>query len=72
MSYDISTSEFLDIEVIDPQSVLDRCKKEVFLLDIASAQKELVTNLKGTLVVVCTIIENLDFSLIRLVTCICL
>ena len=64
MSCDISTSEFLGVEVIDPRSVLDRRKKEVLLLGIASTQKENVTALKRTLAVVCTVVEDLAFLLI--------
>ena len=71
MSCDISASKFLGVGVIDPQSVLDRRKKEVFLLDIAGAREENVTAFKGTLAVVCTVIEDLAFSLIRSVACIC-
>ena len=71
MSYDISTSKFLGVGVIDPQSVLDRRKKKVFLLGIADAWKENVTALKRNSAVVCTIVENLAFSLIRLVAYIC-
>ena len=71
MSCDISASKFLSVEVIDPQSVLDRRKKEVFLLGIAGAQEKNVTAFKGILAVVCTVIEDLAFFLIRSVTCIC-
>ena len=58
MSCDISASEFLGVGVIDPQSMLDRHKKEVFLLSIAGAQEENVTVFKGTLAVVVTVIEE--------------
>ncbi len=71
MSCDISASEFLGVRIIDPRSVLDRLEKEVFLLGTAGAQEENVTALKGTLAVVCTVVEDLAFSLIRSVTCIC-
>ncbi len=71
MSCNISASEFLGVGVIDPRSVLDRRKKEVFLLGIAGALEKLVTAFKGTLAIVCTVVEDLAFSLIRLVTCIC-
>ncbi len=71
MSCDILTSKFLGIRVIDPQSVLDRCKKETFLLDTTDALEKPVTALKRTLAIVCTVIEDLAFFLIRLVTCIC-
>ena len=71
MSCDISTSKFLGVGVIDPQSVLDRCKKEVFLLGIAGAWEENVTAFKGTLAVVCTVVEDLAFFLIQSVACIC-
>ncbi len=64
MSCDISASEFLGVGVIDPQSVLDRREKEVFLLGTAGARKENVTALKGTLAVVCTVVEDLAFFLI--------
>ncbi len=71
MSCDISASEFLGVGVIDPRSVLNKCKKEVFLLGTAGAWEENVTALKGTLAVVCTVVEDLAFSLIRSVACIC-
>ena len=71
MSCDISASKFLGVGVIDPQSVLDRRKKEVFLLGIADARKENVTALKETLAVVCTVVEDMAFFLIRSVACIC-
>ena len=71
MSCDISASKFLGIGVIDPQSVLDRRKKEMFLSGIAGAREENVTAFKGTLAVVCTVVEDLAFSLIRSVACIC-
>ena len=72
MSCDILASKFLSVEVIDSQSRLDRCKKEVFLLGIAGARKENVTVFKKTLAIVCTVVKELAFSLIRLVACICL
>ncbi len=72
MSCDISVSEFLGIGVIDPRSVLDRREKEVFLLCTAGALEEPVTALKGTLAVVYTVVEDLAFSLIQSVACICL
>ena len=72
ISCDISASKFLGVGVIDPQSVLDRRKKEVFLLGIAGAREENVTAFKRTLAVVCTVVENLAFFLIQLVACICL
>lgn len=71
MSYDISVSKFSGVEIIDLRSVLDRRKKEVFLLGIASVWEENVMDFKKTLAVVYTVIENLTFFLIRLVTCIC-
>ena len=64
MSCDISASKFLGVRVIDPQSVLDKRKKEVFLLGTAGAREENVIALKGTLAIVCTIVEDLAFSLI--------
>ena len=64
MSCDISTSKFLGIKIIDPRSVLDRCKKEIFLLDIIDVQKENMTAFKKILAVVCTVIEDLAFLLI--------
>ena len=64
MSCDISASKFLGVEVIDLRSVLDRRKKEVFLLDIAGAREENVTAFKGTLAIVCTVVKDLAFSLI--------
>ena len=72
MSCDISASEFLGVGVINPQSVLDRREKKVFLLGIAGAWEENVTAFKGTLAVVYTVVEDLALSLIRLVACICL
>ncbi len=70
MSCDISASEFLGIGVIDPQSVLDKRKKEVFMLGTTGALEEPVTTLKGILAVVRTVVEDLAFSLIQLVVCI--
>ena len=67
MSGNISASKFLGVGVIDPQSVLDRCKKELFLLGIAGAWEENVTVFKKTLAVVGTVIKDLAFSLIQLV-----
>ncbi len=64
MSCDISASEFLGVGVIDPQSVLNRREKELFLLGTADAREEPVTALKGILTVVCTVVEDLAFSLI--------
>ena len=71
MSCDISAFKFLGVGIIDPRSVLDRRKKEVFLLGIAGAREENVTAFKRTLAVVCTVVEDLAFSLIRSVACIC-
>ena len=71
MSCNISASKFLGVGVINPRNVLDKRKKEVFLLGIAGAWEENVTAFKGTLAVVCTVIEDLAFSLIRSVACIC-
>ncbi len=71
MSYDISAYKFVDVEVIDPQSVFDRREKEMFLLGIAGTLEKPVTALKGRLAIVCIIIEDLAFSLIRSVACIC-
>ena len=70
MSCDISASKFLGVGVIDPRSVLDRRKKEVFLLGIAGAQEKNVTAFKGTLAIVCIVVEDLAFSLIQSVACI--
>ena len=64
MSFDISMSEFLGVGVIDPRSVLNRRKKELFLLGIIGAREEDVTAFKGTLAVICTDVENLAFFLI--------
>ncbi len=72
MSFNISVSKFLGVGVIDPRGILDRCKKEVFLLGTVDAQEESVTAFKGTLAIVCTVIEDLAFSLIRSIACICL
>ena len=72
MSCDISASEFLGVGVINLQSMLDRCEKEVFLLGTTGAQEENVTAVKGILAVVCTVVEDLAFFLIRSVACICL
>ena len=44
--------------------MLDKCEKEVLLFDILGAQKKLVTTLKRTLAIVCTIVEDLAFFLI--------
>ena len=71
MSCDISASKFLGVGVIDPQSVLDRREKQVFLLVTAGAREKNVIALKGTSAIVCTVIEDLAFSLIRSVACIC-
>ena len=71
MSCDISVSKFLGVGIIDLQSVLDRRKKEVFLLGIAGAREENMTAFKGTLAIVCTIVEDLAFFLIRSVAYIC-
>ena len=72
ISRDFSASEFRGVGVIVPQSLLDRREKEVLLLDTVGAREELVTALKGTLAVVRTVVEDLAFSLIRSVACICL
>ncbi len=64
MSCDISASKFLGIGVIDPRNILDRCKKEVLLLDIAGVRKKLVTAIERILAVVYAIVEALAFSLI--------
>ena len=64
ISRNVSASEFRFVGVIVPQSVLDRYEKEVLLLDIVGAQEELVTVFRETLAVVCTVIEDLAFSLI--------
>ena len=72
MSCDISTSKFLGVRVIDPRSVLDKRKKKVFLLGTAGTWEENMTAFQGTLAVVCTVIEDLAFFLIRSVACICL
>ena len=71
MSCDISASKFLGVRVINPRSMLDRREKEVFLLGIESVQEENVTAFKGILAVVCTVVEDLAFFLIRSVACIC-
>lgn len=72
MSCNIPAFKSLGIGIIDSQSILDRCKKEMFLLSIVSACKELVIALKKILAVVCIVVKDLAFSLIRLVACICL
>ena len=64
MGYDISASKFLSVKVLDPQSVLDKRQKEVFLLDTVCTWKEPVIALKKILAIVYTIIEYLDLSLI--------
>lgn len=56
MSYDISASKFLSVRVIDPWNMLNRCKKEVFLLSIVGALNELMIALKGILAVVNTVV----------------
>ncbi len=48
----------------------DRREKELLLLNIVGAYEKLVIALKGTLAAVCTVVEDLAFSLIRLVICI--
>ena len=70
ISRDISASEFQDVGVIVPQSVLERYKKEILLLNIVSAREELVTALRETLAVVYIVVEDLAFSLIQMVACI--
>lgn len=42
MSYNIFASEFWEIKVIIPQSVLDKLKKKMLFLDIISVCEELV------------------------------
>ena len=64
MSCDILASKFLNIRVIDPQNILDKGKKEVFLLGTIDALEKFVTALQETLAVVCTVIKDLTFSLI--------
>ncbi len=64
MSCDISASDFLGVGVINPRSVLDRRKKEVFLLGTTDVLEEPMIAFKGTLAVVCTVVEDLAFSLI--------
>ena len=71
VSCDISASKYLGVRIIEPQSVLDRRKKEVFLFGIAGAQEENVTAFKGTLAIVCTGVKDLAFFSIQLVVCIC-
>ena len=44
--------------------MLDRQEKDILLLDIVNAWKELVTALRKTLAVVCIIVEDLAFFLI--------
>lgn len=70
MNYDISASEFLGIEIINPQSVLNRRNKKAFLLSTTSVCKETVTVFKGTLAVIYTIVKDLAFFPIQLVACI--
>ena len=64
MSRDVSASKFRGVGIIIPQSVLDRHEKEGLLLDIVGACGKLMTALRGTLAIVCTIVEDLAFSLI--------
>ncbi len=71
MSCDISTSKFLGVGVIDPRSVLNRHEKDMFLLGTVGALEEPVTVLKRTLAVIRTVVEDLAFSLIQSVACIC-
>lgn len=61
MSYNILTFELLDVEVIDPWSVLDRHKKEALLLSITNAQKRPIIALKRILALVCIIIKTWFF-----------
>ena len=67
MSYDILTFKFLGVGVIDPQNVLDKRKKDVFLLNIIGAWKKSVIVLKEILAIICTIVKDLALSLIQLV-----
>ena len=64
ISRDVFASEFRGVGVIVPRTVLDRREKEVLLLDTIGAREELVTAFKETLAVVCTVVEDLAFSLI--------
>ena len=64
ISRDVSTSKFQGVRVIISRNVLDRHEKEVLLLDTVGAWEELVTALRGTLAVICTIVEDLAFFLI--------
>ena len=64
MSHDIPSSNFRDVGVIVPQSMLDKCEKEVLLFDILGARKKLVTTLKRMLAIVYTLVEDLAFFLI--------
>ena len=70
MSCNILASKFLGVGIINPQNMLNKCKKKMFLLSIAGAWKEFVIVLKRTLALVCTIVENLTLSLIQSVACI--
>ena len=64
ISCNVSVSGFRCVRVIVPQSMLDRHEKEVLLLDTVGTWKELVSALRKTLAVICTIVENLAFFLI--------
>lgn len=51
--------------------MLDRYKKDVFLLRIVGIWEENITALTETLVVIGTIVEDLTFILIQSIACIC-
>lgn len=64
MSFDILTSKFLGVGVIDPRSILDRYEKKTFLLDTSGTWIKNMTAFKGLLSVICTIVEDMTFFLI--------
>lgn len=63
MNCDLFALKFRSIKVIVSQSKLDKCEKEILLLD-TYIYEELITALKKTLAVVCTILKYLTFFLI--------
>ena len=72
MSHNVLAFKFQDVRIIVPCNVLDRQEKEMLLLDKISARKKLMIALRKTFIAVYTIVEDLIFSLIGLVACICL
>lgn len=59
MGCDISTSKFWAVEIIVLWSKLDRCKKELLLLDTIDIHIKLVAALQKILAAVQTVIKNI-------------